>query len=85
MPTTTASEKEHISTRRYVQNHRYFHKKEREAVSKLYRIMLTWKHPVGPGNIAVSCWGHTWTEAFKKAKKTIDEQVIVEITRRISQ
>lgn len=84
MPTTTASEKERISTRQYVQNHKYFHKREREAVSRLYRVVLTWKHPFSYGNIVVSCWGHTWTEAFRKAKKTINEQVVVEISSRIS-
>lgn len=84
MPTTTASEKERISTRQYVQNHKYFHKKEREAVSRLYRIVLTWKHPFS-GHLRITCWGHTWTEAFRVAKKRIDEQVVVEITRRISQ
>ena len=85
MPTTTASEKERISTRQYVQNHKYFHKKEREAISKQYLIVLVWKHPFGPGNIRAHCWGHTWTEVFREAKKCIDKQVVGEISRRISQ
>lgn len=85
MPTTTASEKQRISTRQYAQNHKYFHKKEREAVSKLYLIVLVWKHPFSIGHLRVHCWGHTWTEAFRKAKKSIDDRVVAEITERISQ
>ena len=83
MPTTTASNKERISTRQYVQNHRYFHKKEREAVSKLYLIVLV--VPTNVGRLRMHCWGHTWTEAFKKAEKEINKQVVGEISRRISQ
>lgn len=85
MPTTTASEKQRISTRQYVQNHKYFYKKEREAVSKLYLIVLVVSHPFSVGRLRINCWGHTWTEAFREAKKCIDKQVVGEITQRISQ
>lgn len=83
MPSTTASERERVSTRQYVQNHRYFHKKEREAVSKLYLIVL-----IVPGytnRLRLHCWGHSWSEAFKKARKEIDKQVVGEISRRLAQ
>ena len=83
MPSTTASERERVSTRQYVQNHRYFHKKEREAVSKLYLIVL-----IVPGytnRLRLHCWGHSWSEAFKKARKEIDKQVVREISRRLAQ
>jgi hypothetical protein len=83
MPTTTASDEERISTREYVRNHRYFHKKEREAVSKLYLIVLV--VPSAYGRIRLHCWGHTWTESFRNAKKEIDRHVVNEISRRISQ
>lgn len=81
MPPTTASKP---SNRQLVLTHSAFQRRERCTTSGRYHIFLIFRD-ADWGKQRIHCWGHTWTDVFKEAKKAIERATVDAVTKRISQ
>lgn len=82
MPPTTASKPQ--SDYQYVRSHPAFQQRAHCTASGHYYIFLMFRD-ADWGKQRIYCWGHTWTDVFKKAEKAIERATVDAVTKRISQ